>query len=261
MKVLVTNDDGFNEAGLEELCKSLSVQNEVYVLAPQENNSGVSNKINTTRHLYVEKKRDKVWTLDGTPCDCVMTALKGDIMPLPDIVVSGINRGANVGTDIVYSGTCGAARQAVLNGVPGVALSVEADTNAFPNGDGYYYKALADFAAKNLEAFIKMCAVSGKGGSIGNEPCVFVNVNALSRASYNNVKFAGVSFREYRNDTINLVQKNNGSFVREFKFGVVDTKGFSFSDYDAMSEGAIAITRIFAEPVSAPTMDDIKFLL
>ena len=166
MNVLVTNDDGFCAWGIETLVKCLSEKHNVFVLAPCSNRSGNSVHINLFTPLEMKKINDAAWTCEGTPADCVNIGLKGDLFNVKiDAVVSGINKGENLGTDIVYSGTCGAAKQAVLCGVPGIAVSMQLldASKDWDNKDAWHFDSLGKFVSDNLEKLCSLCDVSDKG--------------------------------------------------------------------------------------------------
>lgn len=263
MRILLTNDDGYGAAGLNALIKHLSLDNEVYVCAPAHNKSGASHSINLADHLEIVEKGPNSFTCDGTPADCVITAMRSNLFSEKiDVVISGINKGANIGTDIIYSGTCGAARQAVLHGIPGIAMSLSLDNNPelWNDDSAFKYDALADFAAKNLKTLMSLCRVAEKNACMPKEPCVFVNLNAYSKDSYTDAKFTDISFREYVSDKVTL-EKYDNTTRRVFCYGQSDTKSRAYSDYDAVTDGFISVSRVYAEAVSAGAMDGISFSL
>lgn len=123
MKILISNDDGFQAPGLVALHDALKDVAEVEVVAPEHNNSAKSNALTLAAPLYVHKAHNGFRYVTGTPADCVHIALKGLLDYRPDLVVSGINNGANMGDDTIYSGTVGAAMEAYLFGIPAIAFS------------------------------------------------------------------------------------------------------------------------------------------
>ena len=234
MKILLTNDDGFDAPGINVLRERLLYDDHtVYVMAPASNQS---------------------------PADCVLTAIHGKFFERPDILLSGINRGPNLGLDILYSGTCGAARQAVLMGIPSAALSVmwPGDEIVASEDESDYY-AMADFAAKNLKALAALANVA-KDGLMPKEKCVFPNVNGMAQSkSYKGAKFAAVSFREYMEDKVTLKELEPGLYDRTFSGGRVNSVSREYSDYEACVQGYAAVTRLYAEPSAAPALDGIAF--
>lgn len=123
MKILICNDDGYQAPGLVALYEALKTIAEVEVVAPEINNSAKSNALTLNAPLYVEQAANGFKYVNGTPADCVHIALKGLLGYVPDMVVSGINNGANMGDDTIYSGTVGAAMEGYLFGIPAIAFS------------------------------------------------------------------------------------------------------------------------------------------
>ena len=128
MKILLSNDDGIDAWGLQALGRALAEIAEVYVAAPKEEQSGAGHGITVRRPLYVLQKQlpfaAKAWAVDGLPADCIKLALEELLPKKPDIVVSGINSGPNLGNDIIYSGTVAAAMEGFLYELPALAVSV-----------------------------------------------------------------------------------------------------------------------------------------
>src|ERR1700682_4711757 len=125
-RILLTNDDGIHSIGLIKLEEALREVGDVYVVAPASEMSGASHSLTLARPLRIRQLDERHWTVDGTPTDCVTLALN-KILPteeLPDICVSGINHGGNLGDDATYSGTVAGALEATILGVPGLAFSL-----------------------------------------------------------------------------------------------------------------------------------------
>lgn len=123
MKILISNDDGFQAPGVVALYEALKDIAEVEVVAPEQNNSAKSNALTLHTPLYVQRSANGFRYVNGTPADCVHIALTGLLDYRPDLVVSGINNGANMGDDTIYSGTVGAAMEGYLFGIPSIAFS------------------------------------------------------------------------------------------------------------------------------------------
>ncbi|OZI44869.1 5'/3'-nucleotidase SurE [Bordetella genomosp. 5] len=124
MRILVSNDDGYNAPGLEALVEALSGLGDITVVAPETNHSGASNSLTLNRPLSVRTAANGFVYVNGTPSDCVHVALTGLMDARPDLVVSGINNGANMGDDTLYSGTVAAATEGYLFGIPAIAFSL-----------------------------------------------------------------------------------------------------------------------------------------
>ena len=129
MRILLSNDDGYLAAGLAALNVAVSSIAETFVIAPDRNRSGASNSLTLTRPLRVSTAPSGFHHLDGTPTDCVHVGLTGLMDPEPDMVIAGINHGANLGDDVLYSGTVAAAMEGRYLGFPAVAISL-AGSNA-----------------------------------------------------------------------------------------------------------------------------------
>ncbi|MBS1186653.1 MAG: surE [Burkholderiaceae bacterium] len=123
MRILISNDDGYLAPGIIALTESLAAIAEVVVVAPDSNRSASSNSLTLERPLFVIKAQDNVYHVNGTPSDCVHIALTGLLPWKPDLVVSGINQGQNMGDDTLYSGTVAAATEGYLFGIPSFAFS------------------------------------------------------------------------------------------------------------------------------------------
>lgn len=123
MKILISNDDGYQAPGIVALYDALKAIADVEVVAPEHNNSAKSNALTLNAPLYVHRAANGFRYVNGTPADCVHIALTGLLGYRPDLVVSGINNGANMGDDTIYSGTVGAAMEGYLFGIPSMAIS------------------------------------------------------------------------------------------------------------------------------------------
>ena len=123
MKILICNDDGYQATGIVALYEALKYIADVEVVAPEQNNSAKSNALTLHSPMYVQTAANGFRYINGTPADCVHIALTGLLGYRPDLVVSGINNGANMGDDTIYSGTVGAAMEGYLFGIPAIAFS------------------------------------------------------------------------------------------------------------------------------------------
>jgi 5'-nucleotidase len=124
MRILISNDDGYLAPGLMSLANHLAKIAEITVVAPERNRSGASNSLTLDRPLSVKKASNGFFYVNGTPTDCVHIALTGLMDDMPDMVVSGINDGANMGDDTIYSGTVAAAMEGFLLDIPSIAMSM-----------------------------------------------------------------------------------------------------------------------------------------
>ena len=124
MRILVSNDDGYTAPGLEALVQALKGLGDLTIVAPETNCSGSSNSLTLNRPMSVRQAANGFYYVNGTPSDCVHIALTGLLDFRPDLVVSGINNGANMGDDTLYSGTVAAATEGYLFGIPAIAFSL-----------------------------------------------------------------------------------------------------------------------------------------
>lgn len=162
MKILICNDDGFQAPGIVALYEALKDVAMVEVVAPEHNNSAKSNALTLHTPLYVQRVANGFRYVNGTPADCVHIALTGLLDYRPDLVLAGINNGANMGDDTIYSGTVGAAMEGYLFGIPAIAFSqVERD-----------WHNLDAAAIKARDLVLQM----GQQNLIGNAPWL-LNVN------------------------------------------------------------------------------------
>ena len=231
MRILLTNDDGFEAAGLTTLARSIGADHEVWIVAPESERSGTSNAITLKDSIRVRKTGERTYSCRGTPADCVLVALLGLVPGTVDLVLSGINHGPNLGTDILYSGTVGGARQATLMGRPGVALSVNAYVPPFD------FPCAAAFTLRNLETF--------RGLADGDH---FINVNFpntdCARAA---TMITFPSRRIYREELKTYTAPNRDLFC--FIGGPLpDARLEEGSDCDAVNRGFISITPVHVHP-------------
>ncbi len=147
MRILLSNDDGYFAPGLACLAETLSTLGEVVVVAPERDRSGASNSLTLDRPLKLRRAANGFHYVNGTPTDCVHLAVTGMLPEQPDLVVSGINHGSNMGDDTIYSGTVAAAMEGFLLGVPAIAMSLV-------NPSGEHYATAARVAADLVKRYL-----------------------------------------------------------------------------------------------------------
>ncbi len=146
MRILISNDDGYFAPGLACLAETLAAIAEVVVVAPERNRSGASNSLTLDRPLNLRRAQSGYYYVNGTPTDCVHLAVTGMLDTQPDMVVSGINAGANMGDDTIYSGTVAAATEGFLLGIPSIAVSLASH-------EGRHYETAARVTADLVRRF------------------------------------------------------------------------------------------------------------
>lgn len=253
MNLLLTNDDGFDSKGIQILADKLSAEHNVFIIAPDRNRSAVSNCIKMYESQELVKKGPGRWTCSGFPADCVINGVRSSLLGVKiDAVLSGINQGSNLGSDIIYSGTCAAARQAALYKIPGIALSLDPVDWKIVRTDRMKFDALADFAAKNIENFVNVLKpYDGK---------YFLNINAVSADSYRGVKTGRSLCKRQYEDSIRLIDK--GSCMQtDFIPGQGETLCEEDGDFSVVRSGYISVSTVYAEPVPGECVDCNVFSL
>jgi 5'-nucleotidase len=241
MNILLTNDDGFESPGILLLAAALRESgHRVTVVAPDRDRSGVSHSISFLDNSLVLKPRGPdTWSCSGVPVDCVVTAILGEISARPDLILSGINRGANLGTDLLYSGTAAAARQGSFFEIPSVALSLV----ECPEGLFYWDKAV-QFSLLHLEEWI----TQWKSGT-------FVNVNLPNTPQGPGGTAPAFPSRRQYHDSVKILDAPNGDRYCFFCAGEVTVIRQDGSDQDVVSRNLAAVSLIWAHPVSGDPRD------
>lgn len=154
MEILLTNDDGYHAPGIQTLYKTLRTytKHDISIVAPEGQRSATGHSITLFEPLFLTNYdldgRPKGYAVSGTPSDCVKLAIQGEIVPKPDLLISGINKGSNLGTDVFYSGTVSAAMEGVILGVPALAVSLA-------SYDYDNYEPAAVYIAEHLDYFLQ----------------------------------------------------------------------------------------------------------
>jgi 5'-nucleotidase len=234
MNILLTNDDGISSPGLIKLAEVLRSRGKhrIFVLAPDCNRSGVSHGLTMlTNPLKLTEIERDTWSCSGHPADCVLAAVLGGKPCKPDAVVAGINKGANLGSDIIYSGTDAAARQAALMGVPGIALSLAAL-------EDFRWEMAAVYAADHLEEFLALW----KEGT-------FINVNIPNTPEAPGGMVHTWPVIKRYNDEVSYVKTPNGEEWCFLIFGNSTSDAGAGSDMDAVSRNLVSVSAVCIYPV------------
>lgn len=236
MTVMLVNDDGWDRPGIKTLEAALVAAGvETWVSAPSGNRSAQSHAMCLSGPVRMTCYGKNHYHCSGSPADCVLYALKGEVFPhLPDLVISGINHGYNCSSDILYSATCSAAAEAVLQGVKGIAVSHEADSYG-----NYDFEAVAAFVAANLD---KLSSLAG--------PDVFVNLNFPPRFT-GRVEACTLGQLWYGDLPQRSELSEDGSFTLRLGQGEVKrklTSGEGRTDIEAVEEGSIALSVVRVNP-------------
>ncbi|MDR0400403.1 MAG: 5'/3'-nucleotidase SurE [Treponema sp.] len=241
MNILLTNDDGLESPGILLLAGALREEgHRVLAVAPDRNRSGVSHSISFLGGpLVLSPRGDDSWACSGLPVDCVIAALLGGIPVKPDVVVSGINRGANLGTDLLYSGTAAAARQGSLFGMPSIALSlVEGPENIF-----HWDQAIRFFLSRFAEILDWWKADT------------FVNVNIPNSPQGPSGIAPAFPSRRFYHDSMTWMDAPNGDRYCFFHAGVTESSLQEGSDRELVSRNLAALSSVWIHPVSGDPRD------
>ena len=256
MRVLITNDDGIAAKGLQELRRALVAvpDLEVNVVAPDSNRSATARSITTRSPLWVEEigfdDGGNGYACDGTPVDCVRFAELGLIGERPELIVSGINHGANLGDDITYSGTVAAALEGIVLGIPAIAISQQSGRREmdFHLGRDFDFSVAAAFAAQLVER-------------VAREPLpadTLINVNCPAGAP-SGIEVTHLGKRLY-NDELKLVEEDPDSGRRRYQIygfepSFEDEEG---SDLSAIANGRIAVTPVHFDLTDHSGLDRLR---
>jgi 5'-nucleotidase len=219
--ILLTNDDGYDAQGFQVLHQALSKHFEVFAVAPRTQQSGASHSLTLRRPIRVEKIRDRFYTIDGTPTDCVLLAYHDLIKTPVEVVVAGINHGPNMGSDVFYSGTVAAALQ-------GASLSFRSIAVSLSGHEFNDFTPAAQYTCGLVKRFLKMDVTK-----------TVLNVN-IPEMKIRGEKITKLGKRIYRDKVIRNSEQNN------IMYSVIDgTLSYAVSadtDFQAIDEGYVSIT-------------------
>jgi len=253
MRILLTNDDGYQSKGITVLEETLvQAGHEVWVCAPSHERSASSHSMTLRGDITITEYAPMHYHCSGTPADCMLYARKGNIFPFdPDLVISGINHGYNISTDILYSGTVGAAREAVLTGLKAIALSCTRDERGH-----FAFEKASLFVVEHLQELYPLCS----------SECI-LNINVPSKGN-GRWKPAVMSYLDYHDAVTKLDHESQiphedspvhsgSSVVFSLKGGVLPVQKCDTleTDYQAVSAGYVSITALSILP---PVHQDVQ---
>ena len=233
MRILLTNDDGIHAPGLDVL-EALARQfsDDIWIVAPDEEQSGAGHSLTLSRPVRLRQHSERRWSVSGTPTDSVMMALR-EVMPSPpDVILSGVNRGANLGDDVTYSGTVSAAIEGALAGIRSIALSQVYASEGM--GDSVPFAAAREWGAKVLAPLL----------NVPLPPRTLVNVNfpALLPEEIQGIRVVRQGFHDYARGSV--VEGMDPRGYRYFWFGlhgIEHTPGHA-TDLEAIADGFVSVT-------------------
>ncbi|MFT5873651.1 MAG: 5'-nucleotidase [Clostridium sp.] len=247
MRLLLTNDDGITAKGIYALAKELEKNHEVIVVAPDNERSACGHSITLARPLVVrevkmEGLKVKAFSVDGTPADCVKIAINKLIEGKIDMVVSGINRGLNLGTDVLYSGTVSAAIEACIYKIPAMAISMAVKKN------NENYEMAAVYAGEIL--------LTAEKNNIKNDIVLNVNIPLLEKNEIKGIKVCKIGSRLYNNCYIESVSEN-GEKQYEIKGELQDIHEED-SDTLYLKEGYVTVTPLHYDLTNHKILKDVS---
>lgn len=226
MRILLSNDDGYFAPGLAALAEALAGLGEIVVVAPEQNRSGASNSLTLDRPLFLKQAPNGFHFVNGTPTDCVHLAVTGMLDRLPDIIVSGINNGANMGDDTIYSGTVAAATEGYLLGIPSIAISLT-------SFEGKNFDSAGRVARELVERFIRDPI---------NEPVLLnVNVPDMPHAELKGMEVTRLGRRHKAEPVVKMVSPRNETVYWVGAAGAAADSGVG-TDFNAVDRGFVSIT-------------------
>jgi len=226
MRILLSNDDGYFAPGLAALADALAGLAEIVVVAPEQNRSGASNSLTLDRPLLLKKAASGFYFVNGTPTDCVHLAVTGMLDQLPDIIVSGINAGANMGDDTIYSGTVAAATEGFLLGIPSIAISLT-------SFEGKNFASAGRVARELVERFIRNPV---------REPVLLnVNVPDIPYAELKGMEVTRLGRRHKAEPVVKMLSPRNETVYWVGAAGAAADAGPG-TDFATVDRGAVSIT-------------------
>ncbi len=226
MRILLSNDDGYFSPGIEALAEALAGLGDIVVVAPEQNRSGASNSLTLDRPLSLKKSANGFYFVNGTPTDCVHLAVTGMLDSLPDIIVSGINHGANMGDDTIYSGTVAAATEGYLLGIPSIAISLT-------SFEGKNFATAGRIARELVERFIKQPIT---------EPILLnVNVPDIPYAELKGHEVTRLGRRHKAEPVVKTISPRNETVYWVGAAGAAADAGAG-TDFNAVERGFVSIT-------------------
>jgi len=242
MRILVTNDDGIHSPGIAVLAKALAAIGEVWIVAPDRERTAVGHAVTLHKPLRIHQLRPRTYAVNGTPVDCVNLALLKVMPKPPAIVVSGINKGVNLGDDVMYSGTVSAAMEGTILGVPSVAVSQE--------GLG---KFRFDVGAIYAVRVVRLVLAQG----LPEETLLNVNIPNRPRHGIKGVRVTCLSRRRFHNPIIEKVDPHG----RKYYWIAGERVSWSRSkdaDHEAIEEGFVSITPVRLDSTHHGVLDQFR---
>jgi 5'-nucleotidase len=242
--ILVTNDDGVYSPGIQILAKRLRELDEVAIVAPDRERSAAGHSMTLHRPLLIEEIKESVYSVNGTPTDCVNIAVKGLLKEEPKLVVSGINKGPNQGDDVTYSGTVAGAIEAILLGIPSFAISLVAR-------EDFRFTDAAEVAVKTAAYILE------KGLPTGT--LLNINVPNFPISEIKGTSITRLGKRIYKQMTVERIDPRGKKYYW-IGGGEPDWEREEGTDFDAVNKNMISITPLHLDMTDYASFDKLKSL-
>ena len=240
--ILVTNDDGIHARGLALLAEALEPIGEVWVYAPDRQQSAVSHSVSLHRPLRVTALTERWFMVDGTPVDCVMLAVRDLLSRRPDLVVSGINPGANLGDDVTYSGTVAGAYEGMLLGIKSFAVS---DVSYEPK----YLETAARCAAELAEMVL--------ANDLPKDTMLNVNVPDCPYSELKGVAVARMGRRNYEDQ---IIRRKDPRGLPYYWIGGIEPSHYCEpgTDFEAIEQGKVSVTPLYRDITNRQALEELR---
>ena len=250
MRILVTNDDGYHAPGLavlEEIAAQFS--DDIWVCAPSEEQSGAGHSLTLNRPVRLQKFAERRFAVTGTPTDSVMMALREVLDSPPDLILSGVNRGANLGDDITYSGTVSAAIEGALAGIRSIALSQVYGPSNNGGGDAELFEGAAKWGAKAIQPLLD--------APFDERTLVNINFPPCPAADVQGIRVVRQGFHDYSRGSV--VEGKDPRGHRYFWFGLhaIEHTLDHGTDLEAIADGYVAITPLQLDLTHHSSLDSL----
>lgn len=238
MRILLTNDDGYSAPGLFVLEKiAAQLSDDIWVCAPHEEQSGAGHSLTLNRPVRLRQHAEKRFSVTGTPSDAVAMALKKVLPAPPDLILSGVNRGANLGDDVTYSGTVSAALEGALAGIRSIALSQVYSREGM--GDSVPFAAAEGWGARVLKPLIEM--------PFAKRTLINVNFPPLTSGEVKGIRVVRQGFHDYaRGSLVESVDPRGYPYFWFGLHGIEQTPGHE-SDLEAIADGFVSVTPLHVD--------------
>jgi 5'-nucleotidase len=248
MLILISNDDGYMADGIKALATSLKKLGRVVIVAPQWEQSGTGHSLTLYRPLRTKKIAPDIYAVSGTPTDAVMIAVYCILKTKPDILVSGINHGPNMGDDITYSGTVAAAMEGTMLDIPSIAVSLALSNHSEPLNRKRFAKA-ASFSARLVKAVIK--------NGIPKSTLLNVNVPDSSETNTRHHAITKLGKREYRDVITEKIDPRGEPYFWIGGHYIITDKGPE-TDYGAIQNNLISVTPLDVDLTDTRILDELR---